>query len=107
VTCDRVVFIKDGEVVASEDLHALSQSEIRVRVRARKLSQQTVAGLATWSTSASLDGEHLTLTTPSMDVLPDILRHLVAAGADVYELKPERHSLEEVFVRIMGEDQGL
>jgi hypothetical protein len=42
-----------------------------------------------------------------MDVLPDVLRHIVAAGADVYEFRPERLSLEDMFVRIMGEDRGL
>jgi len=51
--------------------------------------------------------EQLTLTTRSYDALPDILRHVVAAGADVYQFTPQRLSLEELFVQIMGEDRGL
>jgi hypothetical protein len=39
--------------------------------------------------------------------LPDALRHLVSSGADIYEFTPERASLEDLFVRIMGEDRGL
>jgi hypothetical protein len=45
--------------------------------------------------------------TRSPSDLPDILRHLIAAGADVYEFTPERLSLEDMFMTMMGEDRGL
>jgi len=107
ITCDHVAFIKDGEVIATRDLQAMTDGEIRVSVRARKLSMKIVAGITSWCTSTNLEGEQLTLTTNSADRLPDLLRHLVLAGADVYEFTPEKLSLEDMFVRIMGEDQGL
>jgi ABC-2 type transport system ATP-binding protein len=106
ITCDQVVFIRDGQVVASRDLRE-HEEEVRVVVRARKLTPEGVAGLAPWSTSAHLEDEQLTLITRSHDVLPDILRHLVAVGADVYQFTPQRLSLEDLFVKIMGEDRGL
>jgi ABC-2 type transport system ATP-binding protein len=107
ITCDEVVFIRDGEVVTSRDLRKQNEEEVRVVVRARKLTPEVVAGLAQWSTSTQVDEEQLTLTTRSQDVLPDILRHLVAAGADVYQFTPQRLSLEDLFLKIMGEDRGL
>jgi len=107
ITCDEVVFIRDGEVVTSRDLRTQNGEEVRVVARARKLTQEVVAGLAQWSTSMQVDEEQLTLTTRSQDVLPDILRHLVAAGADVYQFTPQRLSLEDLFLKIMGEDRGL
>jgi len=107
ITCDEVVFIRDGEVVTSRDLRTQNGEEVRVVARARKLTQEAVAGLAQWSTSMQVDEEQLTLTTRSLDVLPDILRHLVAAGADVYQFTPQRLSLEDLFLKIMGEDRGL
>jgi ABC-2 type transport system ATP-binding protein len=107
ITCDEVVFIRDGEVVTSRDLRTQNGEEVRVVARARKLTQEAVAGLAQWSTSTQVDEEQLTLTTRSQDVLPDILRHLVAAGADVYQFTPQRLSLEDLFLKIMGEDRGL
>jgi len=107
ITCDEVVFIRDGEVVTSRDLRTQNGEEVRVVARARKLTQAAVAGLAQWSTSMQVDEEQLTLTTRSQDVLPDILRHLVAAGADVYQFTPQRLSLEDLFLKIMGEDRGL
>jgi ABC-2 type transport system ATP-binding protein len=107
VTCDRVVFLKDGEVVANWDLQTLVDREVRVAVRARNLSSEAVAGLAPWTASPHLNGEDLTLVAQHADALPDILRHLVASGADVYKFAPERLTLEELFVQIVGEDRGL
>jgi hypothetical protein len=54
-----------------------------------------------------VDEERLTFTTESREALPDILRHLIAAGADVYQFTPQRMSLEELFMNVMGEDRGL
>jgi ABC-2 type transport system ATP-binding protein len=107
ITCDEVVFIRDGEVVTSRDLRTQNGEEVRVVARARKLTPEAIAGLAQWSTSTQVDGEQLTLTTRSQDVLPEILRHLVAAGADIYQFTPQRLSLEDLFLKIMGEDRGL
>jgi hypothetical protein len=35
------------------------------------------------------------------------VRYLVAQGADVYEVIPQRFSLEERFLEIVGSDGGL
>ena len=107
ITCDHVVFIKEGQVVATRDLRAQPGGEIRVNARVRNLSAHALAELAKWGACARLNGERLTLATSSTDVLPDILRHLVSAGAEVFEFTPERVSLEDLFLKIMGEDQGL
>jgi len=107
IACDRVVFIKEGEVVASHNLRAFPDGEVGLVARARNLSAETVARLSQWSTSARLDGERLTLATHSTSVLPDILRYLVTSGSDVFEFTPERLSLEDLFLKIMGEDRGL
>jgi ABC-2 type transport system ATP-binding protein len=107
ITCDQVAFIKDGEVVAHRDLRTQRDDEVRVAIRARKLSPVALAGLAKWSASTHSDGERLTLTMRSASELPEILRYLVEAGADVYEFTPERLSLEDLFMKIMGQDRGL
>jgi ABC-2 type transport system ATP-binding protein len=106
VTCDQVAFIKRGEVVANRDLRTTPDGRIRVSARVRN-AQQAVAGLSKWAGSVQLEGEQLTLSTDSNAALPEILRHLVSSGADVYEFTPERLSLEDLFMKIMGEDRGL
>ena len=107
ITCDQVVFIREGEVVTSRDLHAQQEEAVRVDVRAKKLSPECIEGLARWCDSAHADEERLTLTTPSRGRLPDILRYLVGSGAEVYQFTPQRMTLEELFISVMGEDRGF
>ena len=107
ITCDQVVFIREGEVVTNRDMRAQHEEAVRVEVRARKVTAECVAGLSRWTTSAELDEERLTLTSPSRERLPDILRFLVGSGAEVYQFTPQRLSLEELFMNIMGEDRGF
>jgi len=107
ITCDQVVFIREGEVVTSRDMRKLHEEAVRVEVRARKLSTQCVSGLARWSASVQVDEERLTLTAQSRETLPEILSYLVTAGAEVYQFTPQRLSLEELFISVMGEDRGF
>jgi len=107
VTCDRVVFIKDGAVVAGHDLRADQRGELRVVVRTGNLSGHAVEGLARWTTSVRVEPEALIMTVSSPAAIPDAVRHLVASDVDIFEVVPERVPLEELFVRIMGEDPGL
>jgi len=108
VTCDRVAFIMEGVVVAQQDLHesALANSH-RVSIRAANVSVSTATELAPWATSVEVDGDELHFDVASTDVLPQIVRHLVERGADVYRVAPEPTSLEDVFVRVVGEDRAL
>ena len=107
ITCDRVAFIKHGEVLESRDLRDAGGEALRVSVRARKLSPEAVSGLSQWASAVRLEGERLTFTVADTEVLPEILRFLVTRGVDVYEVTPQRTSLEELFLRIVGTDGGL
>jgi len=107
ITCDQVAFIRDGEVVTTRDLRRWHEEKVRVRVRARKLSPQIVAGLAQWATCNPVDGESLTLTAASREALPEILGYLVQSGSAPFEFTPQRISLEDLFMEIVGEDRGL
>jgi ABC-2 type transport system ATP-binding protein len=87
ITCDRVAFIKHGEVLETRELKGL-------------LEEQT-------SVSVQSEGEQLSFSVPSSSVLPEIMRYLVTRGADVYQFTPQRLSLEERFLEIVGSDGGL
>lgn len=107
ITCDNVAFLKDGEVVAAKELRAIGDEGVHVTALARKISNEALAGLKKWTTTASLEGEQLTLSAKSREALPEIMRYLTASGADVYSFTAEKASLEDLFMRIMGEDRGL
>ena len=107
VTCDQVAFIRDGEIVATRDLRGPEQENVRVAVRARKLTPQILAGLSPWAQCKPLDGDGITLTAASRETLPEILRYLVQSGCEPFEFTPQRVSLEDLFMEIVGEDRGL
>jgi ABC-2 type transport system ATP-binding protein len=107
VTCDEVVFIREGEVVTSRDLRTTHDTELTVQVRGRNLPQKALEGLSQWHATGVMENERLILSVPSRDALPEILRHLIAHGSDIYEFTPRPMSLEELFISIVGEDRGL
>jgi ABC-2 type transport system ATP-binding protein len=107
ITCDRVAFIKHGEVIRTSQLNTLVNGELTVEVRARHLNPEIVSGLSQWSQVTRTDGEYLSLTLNHEDDLPYINRFLVEHGVDVYAIKPEHISLEDLFIQIVGTDGGL
>jgi ABC-2 type transport system ATP-binding protein len=107
VTCDRVAFIKHGEVVRVSDLATLVEGETTVTIRAGGLTPEIMTGLEAWGRDLRRDGDHLTLTIHAASALPAINRYLVAQGADVYAMTPQRLSLEDLFIQIVGKDGGL
>ncbi len=107
VTCDRVAFISHGRVVRISPLQTLVEGELSVEIRARNLNPELVTGLSRWSQNIRADGEHLTLTLPGEAALPEINRYLVEQGVDVFALKPQRISLEDLFIQVVGTDGGL
>jgi ABC-2 type transport system ATP-binding protein len=107
ITCDRVAFIKDGEVVETRELKSLLEEQTMVTIRATSVSTEAVAALQQLVLSVHIEGDHLVLSVTSTNVLPQIVRCLVEKGAEVYEVTPQRLSLEERFLQIVGSDGGL
>ena len=107
ITCDCVAFIKHGEVVETRKLNGAMEEQTGVSLRAGNLTADMVNGLSQWALSVRRESECLTLSVPSGAVLPEIVRYLVAKGADVYEMTPRKISLEERFLEIVGSDGGL
>ena len=107
ITCDRVAFIKDGEVIANRDLRTSSAEGFHVTAQVGKLSPSALAQLSGLVRAPRYEGEQLTFGVSSQDVLPEIVRLIVASGADVYRVTPEPLALEDLFVKLVGEDRGL
>lgn len=107
VTCDRVAFIKHGEVLETRRLGALLDGEFTVTLRAANISPEILETLGKRVSSLQADGDCLTFYIPSMDALPETVRFLVSRNVDIYEVKPQRLSLEDLFLQIVGTDGGL
>jgi ABC-2 type transport system ATP-binding protein len=107
VTCDRVAFIRHGEVVRSLELASLNGNQSVVTIRASGLTAAVVSELARWGRDIQANGEQLTLTVPNEASIPEINRYLVAQGANVFAISPTRLSLEDIFIETVGKDGGL
>ncbi|MGQ0604619.1 MAG: ATP-binding protein DrrA1-3 family domain-containing protein [Anaerolineales bacterium] len=107
ITCDRVAFIKHGEVIRVDELKALANGQTSVTLRARRLTPELLGGLGQWGRDIRADGEHVTLAVADESALPAIVRYLVERGAEVYALTPQRLSLEEVFIQTVGTEGVL
>ena len=107
VTCDRVAFIRHGEVVRVLDLKSFDTDQTSVTIRVSKLSAESLAGLSQWGKDIQMDGEHISLVIQSEAVLPEITRYLVTQKGEVYAITPNRMSLEDIFIETVGKDGGL
>jgi ABC-2 type transport system ATP-binding protein len=107
ITCDRVAFIRQGEVLTTNSLQSLVEGELTVEIRAQNLSQTVLEGLARWGDNIRADGDHLSLTLSSEADMPAINRFLVENGVDVYAVRPKQLSLEDLFIQVVGTEGGL
>jgi ABC-2 type transport system ATP-binding protein len=107
VTCDRVAFIRHGEVVRSLDLDSLDSNQSVVTIRASGLTSAMISEMARWGRDIQVKGEQLTLTVYNEASVPEINRYLVAQGANVFAISPRRLSLEDIFIETVGKDGGL
>ncbi len=112
ITCDRVAFIKHGQVVRQAALQtlvdgALGATQATVELRVGNLTPQLVAGLAQWGQDVRADGDHVHLTASDEDVLPQVARWVVEQGGALYSMTPQKLSLEDLFLQVVGTDGGL
>ena len=107
ITCDRVAFIKQGEVLYTSQLKSLIDGETSVTIRCSEAAPAILSGLEQLGKNVRADGDTITLTVSEEAALPAITRYLVAQGLDVYAITPQRLSLEDLFIQVIGTDGGL
>jgi ABC-2 type transport system ATP-binding protein len=103
ITCDRVAFIRRGQVIRAGTIHELSGGLTRARLRLDRTTPEILAGLAYWASTVEPEDEHeVNISLIGEDKLPEINAWLVGQGVKVYALVPHQISLEELFLQIMG-----
>jgi len=97
-------------VVKTVLMQELEQGAAQVMMRVGALGDNRAElerGLLQFGTEARVDTDHLHLTVANQAVLPELARWIIGQGIDLYELRPQRVSLEEMFLQIVGTDGGL
>ncbi|MDH5785875.1 MAG: ABC transporter ATP-binding protein [Chromatiales bacterium] len=109
-TCDRVQIINRGELVLSDTIDGLTQrmqsSSLVVALR-QPPALETLGAIGGVTAVESLEGGRLRIShDPEQNPAEQIVEQAVAAGWGLYELTPERLSLEDVFVNITTTDHA-
>jgi ABC-2 type transport system ATP-binding protein len=108
--CDRVAILNTTLRTIgrpAELRERLFGSSLAVRLRSPLADPERVlagvAGVTAWRQD---DDAGYTLAVADPDVVaPAVIRALVAAGADVLAIGEARHSLEDVYLELIDEDQ--
>ncbi len=104
-TCDRVAFIRSGRILQVASLSEFEAEAIQVMVRVGRPTPELLTGLASFGRDVKLgpsDGRiQFTMSDPTL--LPDVARYIIDNGHALYELSPERLSLEDRFLQVVGE----
>ena len=103
VTCDRVAFVKQGNVVREMALNERSD-DVEVELKVAPLNTPLLNGLAQFGRNLQQQNDHVRMTVNSEQDLPQIARWLVQQDAQLFQLGATRKSLETVFLEVMGED---
>jgi len=105
VTCDRVAFIKNGAVVQLDTMADLMNQTTEVTLRVDTLKPDLLEALGRLGTQLQVNGTTASLLVDNQEVLPEIAQLTLAHNVKLYELSPRQSSLEEIFVRIIGDDE--
>ncbi len=107
MTCDRVAFIRHGEVVRILDISSLNKNQSLVTIRADRWNPDVLSGMEQWGRDIHAQDGQVTLTVQDEAHIPELNRYLVQQGINVFAITPVRRSLEEIFIETVGEDGGL
>jgi ABC-2 type transport system ATP-binding protein len=101
LTCDRVGIIDQGKLVAAGTVDDLrGQDGLRIRAEPVELARRLTSAHASVRDVAIENGVLHVATDPAEAAA--LNRELVTAGVAVAELRPERASLETVFLQLTG-----
>lgn len=106
-SCDRVAFIRAGKIIGEYKMGEWQSGKMEVEIHARLLSPRVLEKLASFAQDLRWEGERLRLRIATESRLPEIVRSLVESGVEVFSVVPQRMSLEDLFLEMMGPEPGL
>ncbi len=103
--CDRVAIIDHGRVLASGAIDDLL-GEARVRIRVTDLPPAGLDRVRRFGRVETDDEGWLTIAGVGDDTIPDVVAAIVAAGGRVHAVDAGRATLEDLFMRVVGDAGG-
>jgi ABC-2 type transport system ATP-binding protein len=103
--CDRVVILRQGEVLVEDELESLRERFARhLEIEAVEPPERVAAAIRATGSSARIAGD--VVRVPVVDYrreVPTLLASLLGAGLHVYGARVHEPSLEDIFLRLLGE----
>ena len=99
--CDRVAIVDRGRVVAQGTLDELLGGDT-VRIRATGLDRAARTALAAYG-QLDAEGDWLVIRGIDDERVPELVAHIVRLGGRVYAVEPRHESLEDRFLRLLGQ----
>jgi ABC-2 type transport system ATP-binding protein len=99
--CHRVAIVDKGRVVAQGTLDELLGGDT-VRIRATGLDRAAKTGLAKYGRLDD-EGDWLILRGIDTERVPELVGEIVRLGGRVYAVEPRHESLEDRFLRLLGQ----
>lgn len=112
MVCDRVAIINRGELIAIGPLKELLHGSFVVSLRVGNWSEDLHTVALSHGDLADLRVDdanvaELTIELPDETAIPVLVERLIAAGGAVYEVSPLRRGLEDYFVGLVDQSDGL
>jgi ABC-2 type transport system ATP-binding protein len=106
LTCDRVAFIRAGTIIRVASMAELEEDRLSIKIRVGQPDSALMDGLEQFGDQPQLDEEsgRIQMMLNNEDQIPRLVNWLVDQGQAIYELSPQRMSLEEQFLEIVGEE---
>lgn len=106
--CDQVAIIKNGKLLAQgkpDELQA-GTKQTQIEIVGSGFDAPILNRLQTHPsvTSVQAQNNHLTLVVLEESQIPQLVSILVSNGAQIEEVQRQKISLEDVFLRVTGED---
>lgn len=105
-TCDRVAFIRGGRILQISTLSEFEAEAFQVVIRVGQPTPALIDSLSAFGHGEAMiqgDGRILMMMSDP-ERLPVLARHVIDSGHTLYELTPERLSLEERFLQVVGNE---
>ncbi len=119
MTCERVVIIDKGKVVAEDTPENLTRKvtgsqrltlSVRGPVEEVKQTLMNHQGILKVQSTASGDGKDVTTfvveSKPDGEIRPALAKTIIGRGWDLFEMMPESVSLEDVFLHLTTKEEG-
>jgi ABC-2 type transport system ATP-binding protein len=103
--CDRVGIMHRGQMIRQGGIAELTEPSVSVEMRIRGMTPALEQKLASFGAGLTVSGEQVSLRLSDPPNVSALAPTIVASGAELLELRPQRETLEELFVRLVGQEE--